>query len=161
IFGNGSGVGARGRDDFDPTRFALRLIDIVEPDAQATDDLESGRRGQQLSVDQGSIANNNRLRLADCIEELPAALEQSRVVDSLEPTDQQRYRRLVHELGNDDSHALTYRQGRSAAARCSEARSTRRGRDLRSRIFDVHQVCMPQRRTVLPSTVRKITFSTT
>ena len=125
-------IGARGRNDFDPPLAAGIDVDVVEADAEPADDLQRRGGRQQPAIDLRAVAHDERIGARERFPERRGLIDERLVVTRVVLRGEARDRAFVHEFADDDAHALSS-----------------------------HQLCIPQRRTVRASTVRKMTFSTT
>ena len=139
VLGDGERIGPGCRDHLDAARFAGRKIDVVEADSKPADDAQLACGGDELAIDPRLVAHDQRVRIGDHAEKVFAPGDEFRIVGRGEPPLQRGDGCLVHEFGDEDVH------GRA---------------DYCMACAQVPQLCMPQRRTVRASTLRKITFST-
>ena len=95
-------VRARGRRDGDAARFARRLVDIVEADAEPADDAQGGCGGEEVGVDLRAVAHHERPRDAQLALQARAVVHELRVVEDVLVAAQVVDRRLVHELRDHD-----------------------------------------------------------
>ncbi len=68
-----------------PARFARQHIDVVEPDAEASHDLQPRRRREKLAIDLRLVAHDERVGLGDQALERLAALGHLGIEGGVEP----------------------------------------------------------------------------
>ena len=94
------GVRARGREDRDAALGAGVDVDVVEAHAEPSDDLEGGRGVEQLAIDAGDVAHDQRSHARDRGQQFVARLGESGLVLHGAIAPQRRDGFLVHEFAD-------------------------------------------------------------
>lgn len=122
MFGNRLVIGAGGWIDGDPACAAGIEIDIVEPDTEPPDALQTRCRVEEGGIDARPVAHDQRPRAGDKRRQLVLPVSKAWVVMAGMAARQPGDRFVVHELGDDDGVHLL----RPVLLPCAHAGAIRR-----------------------------------
>jgi hypothetical protein len=97
----------RGRDHLDLPLAAGVDVDVVETDAEPADDPQSRRGAEEVAIDLGPVAHDERIGARELPPERRRLIDERLVVARGVLASKARHRGIVHEFADDDAHPAT------------------------------------------------------